>query len=324
MGFGGGSPQITTINPNTPAAQGTQNAAGDFFSQLFKGGVGGNPFGGLGGQGLSGQAGNAMSSFLGQQNPQLQTFNQGIMNFAQGGSPGGIGVGAGALGLPGNVNVFGNAMDAGQQQIAALAPLRQMQQQSALGQLSNAAGNRFSTAFNQQGIDLMSQFGAQNAAQDAGILNAGQGMNLQQAQGNQANQLGAAGLLNNFFQGNAGLQMQQRQNQFGNMLGASQNMFNQNQGQFQNMFNAGNFGLQQNMAGIAPFLQMLGMGAQWSQPAPMETLVQQQQGGGLGGFLGTLAGGALGSFLGPMGGAAGANIGNRLFGGGGGGTNYGG
>lgn len=318
MGFGGGSTEKTLFNPTNPLAQGATKGAGNFFEQLFQGGVAANPFAQTGQTGLAGQSGNAISTFMGQQNPQLRTFNQGIENFFQGGMP--AGPSAQTFNFNPNVNAFGGGANAGAlgaagQAISALQPGRAAQQQSALGALSNAAGNRFSTAFNQQGIDLMSQLNQQNAAQDAGIINQAQGLNLQQALGQ--NQLGLQAAGQNF--GNAlqsGLfQQQNRQNLFGNLLGASQNAFNQGQGQFQNLLGAGQFGLQQNMAGIDPFLQLLGMGTQFAQPQPLEMLVQQRQGGGLGGFLGTLAGGALGSFGGPLLGAAGANLGNRLFGG---------
>ena len=153
MGFGGGEPDVTQINPNTQPVQQVGNAAGDFFSQLFGAG---NPFAG---------GGQAMASTLGQ-NPQGQAVNT-LTNLLGGG-----GVGA------------------GQQVINAAQPIFNQNLQAGLGQLSNFAPGRFSTAAQQQGVGL-----AQNALQDFNLF---QAQALQQGQNTEIN--AAQGILNPFVQ----------------------------------------------------------------------------------------------------------------------------
>lgn len=165
---------------------------------------------------------------------------------------------------------------AGQQVIDAAQPVFNQNLATAQGNLNSAAPGRFSTAFTGQGIDL-----AQNALRDFNLFQA------QTLQEGQKTQLAAGGLLNDIAN-----------SQIANLLGAGQ------------------FGLNQNLAGIDPFVQLLGIGAGFGRPAPMESVVQQGS-GGLGGFLGTLGGGLLGSIAGPFGATVGSRLGSSLFGGGG-------
>ncbi len=155
MGFGNSGPDVTSINPNTEPVQQVGNAAGDFFSQLFQSG---NPFtAGIngGGQALATQAG---------QNPQGQAL-QSLLGILGGGG-------------------------AGQNVINAAQPVFEQNLQSSLGQLSNFAPGRFSTAAEQQGVGL-----AQNALQDFNLF---QQQVLQQGQ--QTDIAAAQGILGPFAQ----------------------------------------------------------------------------------------------------------------------------
>lgn len=245
MGFDS-SPNVTTLDPNPASVNQVGNAAGDFFSQLFSGGVQNNPFLNVGQTGLAGQAGNSLQIALAQ-NPMQQT--QDVLS--------------------------GLLTNSGGQVVDAAQPIFQQNLQAAQGNLNSSAPGRFSTAFAGQGIGL-----AQNALQDFNLFQA------QALQQGQQNQLAAGGLLNEIAN-----------SQINNLLGAGQ------------------FGLAQNMAGIDPFVSLLGIGAGFGRPSPMENVVQPSS-GGLGGFLGTVGGGLLGSIAGPFGATVGSRLGSSLFGGG--------
>jgi len=180
-------------------------------------------------------------------------------------------------GLLGGIGGLG----AGQQVVNALQPIQQRQAQQGLGQIQNSALGIGNTAAAQQGSGFLDQINQGFNAQNAGFLQQGQALDLQA-------QLGASGLLNTFAN-----------DQLGRQIGAGQ------------------FGLQQNQASIAPLLQLLGLGTQFAQPQGLDTIAQPNS-GGVGSFLGGVLGTGLGSFLGPLGAAAGGQLGSGLFGGGGG------
>ena len=150
------SPSVDQVDPNTQVAQDVQGAISPFLQNLFNN-PGQNPFN----TGLSGQAGEALSTFIGQTGPEQQTFQN---------LEGGL------------LDIFGGA--GGESFGNAASEVSQRNLQASLGQLSNQAPGRFSSAFAGQGIGL-----AQRAQQDLNLL--------QQQFGQQdvANRLGAGSLL---------------------------------------------------------------------------------------------------------------------------------
>jgi hypothetical protein len=146
-----------------------------------------------------------------------------------------------------------------QKLVGAAQPIFQQNLQGALGQLSNAAPGRFSTAFAGQGGGL-----AQRALQDFNLFQQqatqqGLGLDLQARGLAQQGVLGA-----------------------GNLLGSLSAQAGQNP--FQRLMAAGQFGLQQQAAAQNPVLQLLLGGQQMFRPAPMDTAVGESplsQGAGL-------------------------------------------
>lgn len=151
-------PSIDQVNPNPSEIQGLQSTISDFLiSDVFGSS---DVFEGVGAD-LQGGAGESILTFLGQDAPEVSTFEN---------------LEGGLLDIFGqdNVDEFGEAA----------FPLFQRGLQDALGQLSSSGAGRFSTAFEQQGVGL-----GQRALQDFNLLQ-------QQAfQQNVSNRLGAADLL---------------------------------------------------------------------------------------------------------------------------------
>jgi len=236
---------IDTFNPNPPQIQDLQDIISPFLQQFFQD-PSQNPFGNA----LTGQATNAISGFLGN-NPEQQVFNQlqeGLL---------------GIFGGPGGQS-FGEAAQT----------ISQRNLQQSLGQLSNQAPGRFSTAFTGQGIGL-----AQVAQQDLNLLM--QEFNARDIQ----NRIGAGDLLGTLA-GQAG------------------------EGAFGRAERAGQFGLdQQNQ-----LLQLVLGGLRFAQPTPLDTVIndgfRERLGGGLSG---AAKGAAIGSVVPGIGTGIGA-LGGGLIG----------
>jgi len=197
-------PSITPVDPTGQAALDVQGAASPFLQSLFE-----NPNQNPLQNALTGQAGEALSSFLGN-NPEQQVFDQLSSGLQD------IFGGAGG-------ESFGNAAQ----------EISQRNLQQSLGQLSNSAPGRFSSAFAGQGIGL-----AQRAQQDLTLL--------QQQFGQQdiANRLGAGDLLGTLA-GQAG------------------------EGAFGRAERVGEFGLGQQQQ----LLQLLLGGLGFAQPERLDTVV---------------------------------------------------
>jgi len=197
-------PSTTEVDPNTQISKDIQEAISPFLQQLFQD-PSTNPLQ----SSLTGQAGNALSTFLGN-DPESQVLNQlegSLLDIATG--PGGESFGEAAI------------------------PVFQRNLQASLGQLSNQAPGRFSSAFAGQGIGL-----AQRAQQDFALLQQ------QSAQQDIANRLGAGGLLGSLA-GQAG------------------------EGAFGRTERVGQFGLQQQQQ----LLELLLGGLGFARPEPLETIV---------------------------------------------------
>jgi len=197
-------PSVTQVDPTGQAAADVQGAISPFLQNLFND-PSQNP---LQSQ-FTGQVQNTLSSFLGN-NPEQQVFEQ---------LQGGLG------------DIFGGA--GGESFGEAAQAISQRNLQASLGQLSNQAPGRFSSAFAGQGIGL-----AQRAQQDLNLL--------QQQFGQQdiANRLGAGELLGSLA-GQAG------------------------EGAFGRTLRAGEFGLGQQQQ----LLQLLLGGLDFARPQPLDTVV---------------------------------------------------
>ena len=202
------NPSTQSVETDSQVAQDVQGAISPFLQQLFGGGSGQvqNPLGNA----LTGQAGQALSTFIGQTGPEQQTFQN---------LEGGL------------LDIFGGA--GGESFGNAAQEISQRNLQASLGQLSNQAPGRFSTAFTNQGIGL-----AQRAQQDLTLL--------QQQFGQQdiANRLGAGSLLGT-LSGQAG------------------------EADFSRILQTGQFGLQQQQQ----LLQLLLGGLGFAQPQRTDTVV---------------------------------------------------
>ena len=198
------NPTIDQRSTDNQVSQDVQGAISPFLQNLFRGGE--NPLT----NDLTGQAGEALSTFIGQTGPEQQTFQnleQGLLSIFGGG-------GAGSFG-------------------DAASEVSQRNLQASLGQLSNVAPGRFSSAFAGQGIGL-----AQRAQQDLNLL--------QQQFGQQdiANRLGAGSLL-------------------GTLSGQAGNA------DFNRILQAGEFGQGQQQQ----LLELLLGGLGFARPQPLDTIV---------------------------------------------------
>jgi hypothetical protein len=265
------SPTTKQVNPNTPQATAVQGSLGDLIMTMAQGGA---APGVLGQQNpLAQQVGQAFGGMVGINPYGSQPSQGGMTSFGDAGTAGGgagplqqQGTGPGPLGNP-EVDILnqlrGPLMDMinqgsqgiggfeqSQKLVGAAQPIFEQNLQGALGQLSNAAPGRFSTAFAGQGGGL-----AQRALQDFNLFQQqatqqGLGLDLQARGLSQQGVLGAGNLLGS-------LSAQAGQNPFARLLGAGQ------------------FGLQQQAAAQNPVLQLLLGGQQMFRPAPLDTAVGQ-------------------------------------------------
>lgn len=234
-------PQTTQVDPNPDFLKGLQS---DLIGALgAEAQSPGSTFGGLTSP-LQQQATGGIAQFLGQPAPEQQVFQQTQDSLL------GLVSGAGAPQV-GDLGGF----EQSQALVQAAQPAFERNLHTALGSLANAAPGRFSTTFEQQGIDLgaralsdFNQFQQQALQQGLGLDLRNRGLGLQAAQIGQQGALGAAGALGNLA-GQAG------------------------QAPFNRLSTAGQLGLQQQQAMVNPSLRLLLGGMQFGQPQALDTAV---------------------------------------------------
>jgi hypothetical protein len=278
-------PKVSTVDTTPQFLRPLQQQATGFLQSIFQN-PSRSPFAGLTSP-LQQQAVGNLSTFLNMPAPEMRVLNQverPLLGLLQGQAP---------------QNPFGpiSGFEQSQALVGAAQPIFQQNLQTALGQLSSSAPNRFSTTFQAQGQGL-----AQRALQDFNVF-------AQQA-----------------MQQGLGLDLQSRQQALDFLLGGQQlaqqgqlgaaQLLGQLAGQagsapFGRALAAGQLGQQITQGLVNPQLQLMLGGLQFGQPIPLTPIVQQG-GGGLGGVLGSLAGLAVGSFLGPFGSAIGQQVGERI------------
>jgi hypothetical protein len=250
------------VNPNTPQAQGVQDAVSPFLQQLFGGA---NPFAGLTSP-LQQQAVGQLGAFLNQPAPETRALSQaqpaiqGLLQGRQMQNPWDPNPGQSNDGR--TSGAFGG-FSAGQQVVNAAQPVFNQNLQTAMTGAANRAPSLRNSAFGDQSSGL-----AQRALSDFNLfqqqaLQQGQQLDLQHALTRQS--------LGQQFQLGAGQLAQQGQLGGLGALGSLSQAAGNNP--FARMLGAGQLGNQITQSTVNPLVQLMLGGMNWSQPQGMDTIV---------------------------------------------------